>query len=168
MSIAYIALTVALLAAAATAVLSKNLLRSAVALGIGSVARATLFFFLGAPYAGGFELSLGAGLISVQFPFAPAELPAGFRGRVTIVDETLCKGCGLCARDCPALALELDQQNREQFRLIHYRDRCAYCGQCADSCPSHVITLSNELVSSTQERDTLTQVLAERVPDSKS
>jgi len=70
MPIAYIALTVAVLAAAATAVLSKNLLRSAVALGIGSVALATLFFLLGAPYAGGFELSVGAGLISVLFIIA--------------------------------------------------------------------------------------------------
>jgi NADH-quinone oxidoreductase subunit J len=70
MSIAYIALTVAILAAAATAVLSKNLLKSAVALGTGSVALATLFFLLGAPYAGGFELSVGAGLISVLFIIA--------------------------------------------------------------------------------------------------
>jgi NADH-quinone oxidoreductase subunit J len=70
MSIAYIALTVALLTAAATAVLSKNMLQSAVALGVGSVALATLFFLLGAPYAGGFELSVGAGLISVLFIIA--------------------------------------------------------------------------------------------------
>jgi NADH-quinone oxidoreductase subunit J len=70
MFIAYIALTIALLTAAATAVLSKNMLQSAVALGIGSVALATLFFLLGAPYAGGFELSVGAGLISVLFIIA--------------------------------------------------------------------------------------------------
>lgn len=68
--IAYITLTVAILAAAATAVLSKSMLQSAVALGIGSVALATLFFLLGAPYAGGFELSVGAGLISVLFIIA--------------------------------------------------------------------------------------------------
>lgn len=70
MPIAYIALTVAILAAAATAVLSKNMLRAAIALGLGSVALATLFFLLGAPYAGGFELSVGAGLISVLFIIA--------------------------------------------------------------------------------------------------
>ena len=70
MLIAYITLTVAILAAAATAVLSKNMLRAAIALGLGSVALATLFFLLGAPYAGGFELSVGAGLISVLFIIA--------------------------------------------------------------------------------------------------
>jgi len=104
--------------------------------------------------------------VTVQFPFAPAELPAGFRGRVILTDEALCKGCGLCVRDCPALALELERQDQEHFRLIHYRDRCAYCGQCADSCPSHAIVLSNEFVSPSQERDTLTQVLVEHTPDS--
>ena len=70
MPIAYITLTVAILATAATAVLSKNMLRAAIALGLGSVALATLFFLLGAPYAGGFELSVGAGLISVLFIIA--------------------------------------------------------------------------------------------------
>jgi formate hydrogenlyase subunit 6/NADH:ubiquinone oxidoreductase subunit I len=106
--------------------------------------------------------------VTVQFPFVPAELPADFRGRVTVVDETLCRGCGLCAHDCPAFALELERYDREHFRLIHYRDRCAYCGQCADNCTSHVIVLSNKLVSPTQKRDTLTQVLVERATDSTS
>lgn len=67
MPIAYVALVVAILAAATTAVFSKNLLQAAIALGIGSVALAALFFLLGAPHAGGFELSVGAGLISVLF-----------------------------------------------------------------------------------------------------
>ena len=39
----------------------------AVALGAGSFALGMLFFVLQAPYAGGFELSVGAGLISVLF-----------------------------------------------------------------------------------------------------
>jgi NADH:ubiquinone oxidoreductase subunit 6 (subunit J) len=49
------------------AVFSKNIILSVVALGIGSIALASLLFILGAPYAGGFELSVGAGLISVLF-----------------------------------------------------------------------------------------------------
>ena len=70
MILAYVALTVAVVGGAVTAVLSKNLLRAAVALGVGSAALATLFFLLNAPYAGGFELSVGAGLISVLFIIA--------------------------------------------------------------------------------------------------
>jgi len=63
-------LATVILAAAVTAMLSKSLLRAAVALGISSAALATLFFLLKAPYAGGFELSVGAGLISVLFIIA--------------------------------------------------------------------------------------------------
>jgi len=70
MILAYIALGAVILVSAITAVLSKNLLRAAVALGVSSAALATLFFLLNAPYAGGFELSVGAGLISVLFIIA--------------------------------------------------------------------------------------------------
>ena len=55
------------LAGGTAAVFMKNLLRAAVALGASSVALAALFFLLRAPYAGAFELSVGAGLISVLF-----------------------------------------------------------------------------------------------------
>ena len=70
MILTYVALTAVVVGGAVTAVLSKNLLRAAVALGVGSAALATLFFLLNAPYAGGFELSVGAGLISVLFIIA--------------------------------------------------------------------------------------------------
>ncbi len=67
---AYVSLAALVLVAAVAAVLLKNLLRAAVALGVGSAALATLLFLLDAPYAGGFELSVGAGLISVLFIIA--------------------------------------------------------------------------------------------------
>jgi NADH-quinone oxidoreductase subunit J len=57
-------------AAALVAVLNSNLLHAAVALGLGSTLLAVAFFLLDAPYAGGFELSVGAGLISVLFVIA--------------------------------------------------------------------------------------------------
>ncbi|NLE99617.1 MAG: DUF4040 domain-containing protein [Anaerolineales bacterium] len=67
MPVAHIAISVVVLLGALIAVLSKNLLRAAIALGVGSAALAILFFMLAAPYAGAFELSVGAGLISVLF-----------------------------------------------------------------------------------------------------
>jgi uncharacterized MnhB-related membrane protein len=66
----YVMLALIVLAGALVAVLTENLLRAAVALGIGSAALAVLLFLLHAPYAGGFELSVGAGLISVLFIIA--------------------------------------------------------------------------------------------------
>jgi len=66
-AVAYITLALIVVAGAVTAVLSRSLIRAAVALGGGSAALAMLFLMLHAPYAGGFELSVGAGLISVLF-----------------------------------------------------------------------------------------------------
>ncbi len=59
MQVVYIPLAVIVLAGAIAAVYFENLLRAAVALGVGSAALATLFFLLSAPYAGGFELRRG-------------------------------------------------------------------------------------------------------------
>ena len=70
MSVAYIVLSAVIVGGAVLAILSRNLLRAAVALGGGSAALGILFFLLDAPYAGGFELSVGAGLISVLFIIA--------------------------------------------------------------------------------------------------
>jgi NADH-quinone oxidoreductase subunit J len=64
------AILAAALISAVAAVLLDNLLHAAIALGIGSALLAAAFFLLKAPYAGGFELSVGAGLISVLFVIA--------------------------------------------------------------------------------------------------
>jgi NADH-quinone oxidoreductase subunit J len=66
-TVGYIALAAVVVIGAVTAVHATNLIRAAIALGAGSAALAMLFFLLGAPYAGGFELSVGAGLISILF-----------------------------------------------------------------------------------------------------
>lgn len=63
-------LILTLITCAILAVLSRSQLRSAVALGASSALLAVLFFRLGAPYAGGFELSVGSGLISILFIMA--------------------------------------------------------------------------------------------------
>lgn len=67
MIIGYLLLTILLLVGAVGAIKAPSLILSALSLGAGSVALAGIFFLLDAPYAGGFELSVGAGLISVLF-----------------------------------------------------------------------------------------------------
>ncbi|MEA3327972.1 MAG: hypothetical protein U9R53_11830 [Chloroflexota bacterium] len=49
---------------------ARNLVVVISAIGIGSVILSVLFFIFGAPFAGAFELSVGAGLISVLFIIA--------------------------------------------------------------------------------------------------
>ena len=99
----------------------------------------------------------------MRFPFAPLELPPYFRGKVTI-NPALCRGCGLCVRDCPAFALEMEHEGRDKFLLIYYADRCAYCGQC-ETCS---IALTNEFVHAAPQRDALLQVMVEQDNDAPS
>ncbi len=102
--------------------------------------------------------------ITVGYPFEPLELPPYFQGKV-IIEPALCTGCGLCVRDCPAFALELEQESRNKFKLIHYPDRCAYCGQCETSCRFGAVTLINEFIRVTPDRDTLMHVIVDRDDD---
>ena len=60
-------LLIGLVLFAALAVLAKDLIRAAVALAVSSLLLGILFFRLGAPYAGVFEISVVAGLITVLF-----------------------------------------------------------------------------------------------------
>ena len=99
--------------------------------------------------------------ITLTYPFEPLQLPSCYRGKI-VIDETQCKGCGLCVRDCPAFALELERESGDAFRMIHHYDRCAYCGQCAETCRSGAISLVNEFVRACAERETLTETLVER------
>lgn len=67
----YIAIfTIGFLVTSLWVLLSRKLVIMIVAIGIGSVVLSVLFFLLGAPFAGAFELSVGAGLISILFVIA--------------------------------------------------------------------------------------------------
>ena len=101
---------------------------------------------------------------TVRYPFSPLELPSYFRGRPDI-DESLCRGCGLCVRDCPAKALELERSSRDEFRLVLHLDRCAYCGQCEASCEFGALYITNEFAHAEPQRDRLARVLVERDRD---
>lgn len=110
---------------------------------------------------------LGRALVTrpetVRFPFAPPEIPKGYRGRVLIHPDK-CHGCGLCVRDCPAFALELEREDRNTFRLIYHPERCAYCGQCEVSCTFGAIYQTNEFVRGTLDLAELVVTLVDRKP----
>ena len=46
---------------------------------------------------------------TTQYPFEPADYPARMRGHVEIKIED-CITCGLCARACPSLAIQVDRK----------------------------------------------------------
>ena len=103
--------------------------------------------------------------VTLGFPRTPLDLPSGFRGHVVMTDADACRGCGLCARDCPAKGIELVREGRDRFRLIYHPDRCAYCGQCAESCPQDTLRLINAFTRPTFDRTDLDQILVDRRPE---
>jgi len=95
---------------------------------------------------------------TVSYPFTPLELSENYRGKVLIQPEN-CIGCGLCVRDCPAMALELIRESRTNFQLVHYPTRCTSCGQCQLSCLHDAIYLTNQFVPSTATPEDLKIIL---------
>jgi NADH:ubiquinone oxidoreductase subunit 6 (subunit J) len=65
--ILFAVLGVAIVCMAVLAVQLNNLVRCTVAYSLASICLAAIFFLLDSPYAGAFELTVGAGLISVLF-----------------------------------------------------------------------------------------------------
>ena len=70
--------------------------------------------------------------IEVRPPFA------GARGHVD-VDIQKCVFCGLCARRCPAVAIEVSKEKR-LFSIEHLR--CVACGVCVDVCNKESLTMA--------------------------
>ena len=67
--------------------------------------------------------------------------------RITI-DETRCKGCGLCARACPKHIIELAKSklNPKGYHPAEVIDiaSCIACAACARTCPDIAIHIEKE------------------------
>ena len=88
-----------------------------------------------------------------QYPEERWNPPASFRGRPVLVHEEgteRCVACGLCARVCPALAIEVQagetplakERYPERFEINMLR--CIFCGFCEEACPEEAIVMSDE------------------------
>jgi NADH-quinone oxidoreductase subunit I len=90
---------------------------------------------------------------TIEYPEVKFEHAASFRGRPVLVEENgveRCVACGLCARVCPALAIEVQaaetelakERYPEKFEIN--MTRCIFCGFCEEVCPEEAIIMSNE------------------------
>lgn len=78
--------------------------------------------------------TLFKGRITSRYPDEKSEKPDRFRGRLAF-DESKCTGCGLCARNCPANALEVTREEDGSITWRYDVSKCLYCGQCIETCP---------------------------------
>lgn len=79
------------------------------------------------------------------YPFVRTQPPERLRGKLVWNPEK-CTGCCLCAKDCPAEAIELitvDKANKK-FVMRYHSDRCAYCAQCVLNCRFKCLEMSSE------------------------
>lgn len=101
-----------------------------------------------------------AGDATIGYPFAPLDLPEGYRGKPAHVEEA-CIACGACAIACPpnAISMELDDTQEHITWGINY-GRCIFCGRCEEVCPTFAIKLSKEFELSVMDKADLEETCA--------
>ena len=79
-----------------------------------------------------------------KYPAKQYSTPERLRGCLEW-DKGNCTGCGLCAMDCPAQALEMIILDRKAKRFVmrYHLDRCTFCAQCVFSCRQGCLRTSN-------------------------
>jgi NADH-quinone oxidoreductase subunit I len=92
-------------------------------------------------------------IITVYYPEEKVPLPAAYRGRPVLVmrenGTERCVACGLCEKICPASAISIvaeERENGDRFPSSYFLDmsRCVYCGYCEEVCPKEAIVMSAE------------------------
>ncbi len=91
---------------------------------------------------------------TLQYPEEKFIPTGSYRGRPVLVEEKngveRCVACALCARVCPALAIEIQAAETESEKERYPEKfeinmlRCIFCGFCEDVCPEEAIVMSKD------------------------
>ena len=116
--------------------------------------RATRYFLL-ADFLGGFKLGMKYFFrpkVTLNYPHEKGPLSPRFRGEHALRrypnGEERCIACKLCEAVCPALAITIDSEEREDGtrRTTRYDIdlfKCVYCGFCEEACPVVSIVMTD-------------------------
>lgn len=102
--------------------------------------------------------------ITVQYPEEKTPMSPRFRGLHALRrypnGEERCIACKLCEAVCPALAISIDLEERDDGtrRTTRYDidlTKCIYCGFCEESCPVDAIVETRDFEYHGENRDDL-------------
>ncbi len=102
--------------------------------------------------------------ITVEYPEERTPLSPRFRGLHALrryeSGEERCIACKLCEVVCPALAIVIESEEREDGtrRTTRYdidMTKCIYCGFCQEACPVDAIVETQEFEYATETREEL-------------
>ncbi len=101
---------------------------------------------------------------TLNYPFEKNPLSTRFRGEHALRrypnGEERCIACKLCEAACPAMAITIEAEEREDGsrRTTRYdidMTKCIYCGLCQEACPVDAIVEGPNFEYSTQTKEEL-------------
>jgi NADH-quinone oxidoreductase subunit I len=102
--------------------------------------------------------------VTLMYPFEKGSLSVRFRGEHALRrypnGEERCIACKLCEAVCPAQAITIEAEEREDGsrRTTRYdidMTKCIYCGLCEEACPVDAIVEGPNFEFSTETREEL-------------
>ncbi len=102
--------------------------------------------------------------LTLNYPYEKGPISPRFRGEHALRrypnGEERCIACKLCEAVCPALAITIEAEPREDGsrRTTRYdidMTKCIYCGLCQEACPVDAIVETPNFEFSTETREEL-------------
>lgn len=102
--------------------------------------------------------------VTLMYPYEKGSLSVRFRGEHALRrypnGEERCIACKLCEAVCPAQAITIEAEEREDGsrRTTRYdidMTKCIYCGLCEEACPVDAIVEGPNFEFSTESREEL-------------